>query len=124
MKELFFVYGTLKEGYGNHHYLNDDTVKPLGQFQTEPKFTMLSCGGFPAVMCEGDTTIQGELYETENPDVIRRVYGLEGFTGKKGAAGNWYDVEEIETPHGKASMFVFRKPSDSLRQKIVANGKW
>jgi gamma-glutamylcyclotransferase (GGCT)/AIG2-like uncharacterized protein YtfP len=120
-KVLFCVYGTLKAKYGNNRLLKADGVSFKGTFVTEPKFTMVSCGGFPAVHCEGNTSIECELYEVTNPEVIHRVYSLEGYSGKQGAPNNWYDVEEIDTPHGKASMFVFR---DAIKRPIVESGKW
>lgn len=120
-KVLFCVYGTLKKKYGNHRLLHHDGVEFKGEFKTEPKFTMVSCGGFPAVHCEGNTAIDCELYEVTNPDVINNIYRLEGCTGKQGHPNNWYDIEYVDTPHGQASMFVFR---GAIRRPIVESGKW
>lgn len=120
---LFAVYGTLKEKYGNHRILrNQDGVEFKGNFVTEPKYTMFSLGGFPAVCPEGKTSITCELYEVKNPEVISRVYSLEGYTGVQDHPNNWYDVEKIETPHGEASMFIFKDSPKNC--SVVENGIW
>jgi gamma-glutamylcyclotransferase (GGCT)/AIG2-like uncharacterized protein YtfP len=124
-KVLFCVYGTLKRGYGNYNgLLNRDDVEFLGTFETEPRFTMVSWGGFPAVHCEGDTSIKCEIFATSNRSVINSVNRLEGYTGtpdKEGGKHNWYDVEPIETPYGTALMFVHRGP---VTKRIVKDGNW
>lgn len=119
---IFFVYGTLKQGHGNNRLLNHPDVKFLGEFVTKPEFTMISLGGFPAVLCEGDTPVHGELYETENESVIRRVYSLEGYSGTQHAKNNWYDVETIPTKYGDASMFVFRNADKYKNYERIENG--
>ena len=120
---LFAVYGTLKKGHGNHGRIKGEGVEFMGNFKTEPKFTMESRGGFPAVYCTGDTSINCELYKVSNPLVIRQVYALEGYSGVQGSQENWYDVETIETPFGKASMFVFRNGNPN-KNSIVTSGNW
>lgn len=123
-KVLFFVYGTLLSGCGNNVLLAKPNVKFLGEHITEPKYTMVSCGGFPAVHCQGNTPIKGELYETSDPRVIDRVYSLEGYSGipnKDGGDNHFYDVEFIDTPKGTASMFVFR---GRVSDNIIQSGSW
>lgn len=119
--QVLAVYGTLKRHYHNNRLLQHKGVTFLGEFKTEPRFTMVSCGGFPAVHCTGNTSIQCELYKVKDADVLRNVFRLEGFTGIKDDPGNWYNVEEIKTPHGKALMFVF--PGEPERT-IIQTGNW
>lgn len=120
-KILFAVYGTLKKERGNHGFLSDEGVDFKGNYKTPPNYTMVSCGGFPAVHCEGNTSIVTELYEVTNQDVIKNVFSLEGYSGTQGSSRNWYDVEEIDTPYGKASMFVFR---GKIQRPVVETGNW
>src|SRR5678815_3691587 len=104
----FFVYGTLKRGRGNDHRLGN--AKFLGEFVTPNKYTMHSLGAFPAVSCKGKSSIQGEVYETDDPRIIQSLYRLEGYSGipTKDGGHNMYDLETIDTPYGEANMFVMR----------------
>lgn len=118
---IFAVYGTLKAAYGNHRLLR--TAESLGTFKTEPVYTLFD-GGFPIVEREGSTSIHCELYKTEDPAVIQNVFGLEGCSSQtKGNPNNWYDIDEIDTPHGKAIIFVMDK-GISQRSRIVKSGNW
>lgn len=115
---IFAVYGTLKRGFGNNRLLRDATF--LGTHTTEPKYTMHSAGGFPIVVTGGKTPIKCELFATEDPAVIERVDILEGFNGK-GRNDNWYDRETIETPMGKAEMYVMHTTRHGA---IIEDGEW
>lgn len=115
----FAVYGTLKKGRGNDARLR--STKFLGDHLTEPNYTMYSMGGFPAVVPEGNTSITIEVYETTDEDVINSVNALEGFSGIKNDPRNWYDTETIDTPYGKAEMFIFKT---APARPVVEGGKW
>jgi gamma-glutamylcyclotransferase (GGCT)/AIG2-like uncharacterized protein YtfP len=80
----FFVYGTLKQGYGNNRLL--DTAKFIGPAITNSAAFTLFNGGFPMVRAGGDNHIKGELYETDDPNVIQSLEGVP----------NMYYREEIE----------------------------
>lgn len=79
MKELVFVYGTLKEGRGNHYLLkgakkvgNGVTVKPMFMHGTSiPFVTEHAAKGkkFPVV---------GEVYEVTDEHMMARLDALEG----------------------------------------------
>lgn len=118
---LFAVYGTLKAQYGNNRLLQASGVEFKGEFKTKPDYTMVSCGGFPAVHLGGTTAISCELYKVTNPEVIKRVFGLEGFSGEKDNENNWYDVTNFDTPEGEATMFIFK---GAPKRNIVESGKW
>lgn len=119
---LFFCYGTLKKGYGNHEGRLSD-AKALGEFTTESKYTLFD-GGFPVVEREGNTAVQGELYLSNNPRKIQSVFDLEGCSSQKQHdPSNWYDYDLIETPYGKAVFFVMDKDK-SGRTKVLNSGKW
>jgi gamma-glutamylcyclotransferase (GGCT)/AIG2-like uncharacterized protein YtfP len=119
-KILFATYGTLKVGRGNSYLLND--AKYLGTHQTNADYTMYD-GGYPIVEREGTTPIHIEVYEAKDKETIKNIFSLEGCTGVQGHKRNWYDFDEVDTPFGKAVMFVMDKGKGG-RQKIVANGNW
>jgi gamma-glutamylcyclotransferase (GGCT)/AIG2-like uncharacterized protein YtfP len=70
------VYGTLKKGFGNHRLL--ENAEYLGPAKTTPEYTMLSTGGFPAVIKQGETAITGELYAVTDEE-FARLDSLEGY---------------------------------------------
>lgn len=121
---LFFCYGTLKKGHGNHYHLRD--ARFIGEYVTEPKYTMIGKGrGFPGVLPNGDTAIHGELYETNDPSVVRSVCGLEGCgSGTMGHPNNWYDLEPVPIEDGlTAYMFVWRDAKIN-ESEIIKDGIW
>ena len=119
---LFFVYGTLKANFYNHGRLDRPRVEYLGEFVTEPKYTMVNCGAYPAVLEKGSTGISGELYRTDDPSVVRSVCMLEGFNGIKNHPSNsFYDITEVETPFGTAYMFIFKK---DFNLPVIPTGHW
>lgn len=126
-KKLILCYGTLKSGHHNNTYLKNS--KLLGTFVTEPKFTMISLGGFPAVVERGNTPITGEVYEVSEQD-LPGVYALEGYKGQRDNPENWYNTAEIITDYGVAEMFTMNQLQiespfgKEHNKKIIENGIW
>lgn len=121
MKEkLYLVYGTLRAREGNNAILQHPSVEFLGEVVTEPKFTMVSYGGFPAVIPGGETAIKGEVYKVGSEEVVRRLNMLEGY--REGSSSNFYDVMEIPTEYGVASMYIQHTNRRSL--PIIKSGDW
>jgi gamma-glutamylcyclotransferase (GGCT)/AIG2-like uncharacterized protein YtfP len=83
MKWRVFVYGSLKQGFGNHdHFLTGQEF--LGERITADKdYNMLSYGAYPAAVrvrednLEGGYAIAGELYVVDNV-TLSRLDRLEG----------------------------------------------
>lgn len=125
MKKLFFVYGTLKEGFRFHDRLGNS--KLLGIAETKPEYTMYSLwdGGYPAIIHQGDTSIKGEVYEVSEEETEEALYRLEGFIAPH-HPGNLYETESVETPYGEATLFVYaNKPKlESYGFPIIKDGIW
>lgn len=119
MNKLIAVYGTLKRRHGNHRVMGNS--KFLGEATTEPKFTMYSAGGFPIVSPKGNTKIALEIFEVTSEETLRRIYGLEGYSGVRDSQENWYNTTDVETEWGKAEMFIQEK---ELNRPIVESGIW
>lgn len=120
-KHLVCVYGTLKKNKHNNYLLTTDNNKFLGEYKTEPKFTMYSAGGFPILKPSGNTSINTEVYEVTD-QTLDRLYALEGYSGVRGSINNWYDTMDVETPFGKAMIFVQDKDLNNLQ--IIETGNW
>src|SRR4051795_9213580 len=84
-----FVYGSLRRGESAHPRLSGATL--LARVWTEPRFTLVDMGGYPALVEGGDTAVLGEIYEVDSallmeldayeeaPEVYRRrTLGIAG----------------------------------------------
>lgn len=115
-----FVYGTLKEGFGNHTWYLKNKATKLGEHTTEAKHTMVSLGGFPGVLYgKGITAIKGEVYEVDEA-TSKAIDGLEGYP-------TFYDKVIINTPYGDATMYVLSKAYLSrgfMQMPIIETGDW
>lgn len=114
VKNLVFVYGSLKKNHYNHkNFLGDS--KYLGDASTTPKYTMWSLGGFPAVCVSGKTAIIGEVYEVEL-DVLRRLDLLEGVP-------HFYQRLNVDTPYGEAYIYAMIR-QDARAREPIESGFW
>ena len=64
-----FVYGTLRRGESNHHYLTGAAFVDHGI--TAPEFTMVDFGSYPAIVEGGQTAVVGEVYRVDLPILAR-----------------------------------------------------
>jgi gamma-glutamylcyclotransferase (GGCT)/AIG2-like uncharacterized protein YtfP len=107
-----FVYGTLKKGYQNSYYLKD--AKFLGEFTTDPIFSMYSFGAYPGVSENGNTAIIGEIYEVDKKQ-LASIDCLEWYP-------HYYQRVKIETSFGEVWMYVVNQ--QRCAGKIATNGIW
>ena len=114
-KKLLFVYGSLLSGLHNHALLDNPESTLISYHTTNPEFTLVSLGSYPAVLNEGDTPIRGELYSVSQA-VWEQVERLEGYP-------HYYGAISIPTPYGEARMYVLfdESPDNHL---TVASGDW
>jgi len=123
-KEYYFVYGSLKQGHGNHTILaQSDTAKLVEEATTEPIYTMYSLGFFPGVVEGGDTAIIGEIYEVSDAETKRRLDSLEGYYGPDNPH-NLYNKETIKINKKNVHIYLFNRNMENSTYKIVKTGKW
>lgn len=116
-----FVYGTLKEGYGNHRLIQH--AKKLGNY-TIPAgaYCLLDLGWYPGVVHQHQlgltTPVTGEVYEIDD-NTAGAVDGLEGYP-------DLYSREEIETPYGSAWIYTYNhiRPTVDVNTEVMKNGVW
>jgi gamma-glutamylaminecyclotransferase len=70
-----FVYGTLRQGEGNHRLLA--RARCVGQARTRPEFSFHSLGGFTGMIAGGQQEVLGEVYEVDQY-TLDRLDRLEG----------------------------------------------
>lgn len=115
MSQRVFVYGTLLRGQYNHSRLEQDTTKLLGGHRTDERYTMYSLGGFPAVVCDGGSSIKGEVYEVEESTLYGPLDSLEGYP-------SFYNRMLIPTEYGDAWIY-YMEPVDKILP-VINNGDW
>ena len=119
---LVAVYGTLRNKCANHSVLGDSEC--LGTHRSEKKYSMYGRrAGFP-ILTHGNDSIVYEVYKVENPSILKSLHALEGCTGIPGHPSNWYDLEEIETPHGKAYIYIQPNYNPIDPSSIISTGDW
>lgn len=108
------VYGSLKQGFGNHRLLSNS--KFLGADVIPSGYTMYSLGGFPAIVEGGSNPLLVEVYEVDRNTLIQ-LDGLEGHP-------NWYCRKPLATKYGDAEVYVM--PAHKMRNNthIVEDGIW
>lgn len=99
---LVAVYGTLRKGFGNHRLLKN--AKYLGTFNSEPIYNLHDLGGFPGLKHNGNTSVVMEVYKV-TPEEAYNVDCLEGYNPNE--KPTFYDKEIIETPFGKAGVYIY-----------------
>lgn len=113
---LVAVYGSLRQGMGNHGLLVGVDAAWVGT-QRVAGFDMVSLGGYPAV-CVGEGTILIEVYDiTMRHDLaMARLDRLEGYP-------TFYNRMLIPTAHGDAWIY-FMGPEAIKGRREVPDGDW
>lgn len=113
-----FVYGTLKRGFDNHHFLMGSRF--IGTGRTVEKYAMFVENGIPFVVQDQSVSpIFGELFSVDN-SVLDNLDRLEGHP-------NWYQRREASicldggtSPTVKAWMYFIPHHSG----KLITSGEF
>lgn len=106
------VYGSLRQGMGNHRLLENS--KFLGKDKLDG-FIMYSLGGFPCIRTvfpEGNT-ITVEVYEVDDA-TFERLDRLEGYP-------SFYDRKKVGTQYGEAWIYTIEREKS---RPVVESGDW
>lgn len=108
---LVFVYGTLRQGESNHHYLGN--AQWLGQETLSAQFAMYDVGEYPAIVA-GNQAIIGDVYRVSDV-ILAELDELEEVPFE-------YRREQVMTRLGLAWVYLYQN-SDVL-QVPIASGDW
>ena len=110
---LLLAYGSLRKNYFNSWRLKYSEY--LGDIKTPADYSMLDIGGYPAVLPNGETAIHCEVYKVKRSDFIS-IGRME--------MGAGYIIKAIDTKYGKACLYVFDYPEETVGCREVADGNW
>jgi gamma-glutamylcyclotransferase (GGCT)/AIG2-like uncharacterized protein YtfP len=103
MTDRVFVYGSLRRGQSNAHFL--DHARLLGEHTTAPRFSLHKVFGYPAAVPGGSDALRGEVYEIDM-STLAALDRLEDYP-------DVYQRQRIETAWGDAWIYVMlEKPAD------------
>lgn len=113
------VYGTLKQGNGNHRLLTGATL--LGSDVLRNNWRMYHLGGFPGVKYVPDMgDIHVEVYEVDEA-TFERLDRLEGYNHAAPMHG-LYDRMETMTSFGQAWIYIYN--GYVHKDWLISDGNW
>ena len=122
MSEYVAVYGSLRQGMGNHGIISDNEF--VVQTTLSGGYRMVSLGGFPGVM-ETDkpqSPIIVEVYKVSELRNMQRLDSLEGYRGPH--ANNFYDKKLVTLDNGMQAHIYLLNEEGYGAYPEVSNGDW
>lgn len=123
MAYIVFVYGTLRRGEANHHYLSSSLC--VSDKASAEGWLGDTGNGYPAMVVTGVNTVQGELYEVDER-TLSLLDELEDYYGH-GHSDNEYDRVEISvvTDRGSIKALTYVYATQKLAALLpIPSGDW
>lgn len=120
-KQVVGVYGTLRQGNGNHRLL--ENAQLIGSGFLEESATMYSNGGFPILSFDPEVPrfgpIRVELYEVSDQRTMDRLDSLEGYP-------QWYNrtEREFKLDDGRTMTAWIYHQDKAFELPIIESGDW
>lgn len=108
-----FVYGTLRAGELNESWLGN--ARHCGSAVTQPQFTLVDAGVYPAALDYGCTPIVGDLYEVDAA-IFADLDTLEGYPV-------FYTRRLITTSAGAAWIYLWAATRNRV-WPVIDSGDW
>jgi gamma-glutamylcyclotransferase (GGCT)/AIG2-like uncharacterized protein YtfP len=109
-----FIYGTLRRGGANHAEIAD--LPFLGTVRTAPRYRLVDCGRWPALVEGGDVAVVGELYEA----TAAQLHRLDLFEG----VPHLYLRVDVELEDGTLAVSYGMPPNRVAGKADVPGGDW
>ena len=120
--EYYFVYGTLKRGYGNNRILQmSSTAQFVEEGITSPDFNLFNLGSFPGVTEHGKTAVHGEIWSVSDTTTKNRLDMLEGYR-KDDPTNGLYNKKTILVNDKQVNIYLInRQPNQNNK---INTGIW
>jgi gamma-glutamylaminecyclotransferase len=125
-KKLYvFVYGSLKNGFYNHHVLEGAEFITNLTLSRRFGFAMVDVGAYPALVMndEHKTQILGEVYKI-NEKIFDRLDGLEGYPEYYSRLLLTGEIEKMLGADSKCWVYYWNHFVESPHTKWVETGEW
>ncbi|MBU9713431.1 gamma-glutamylcyclotransferase family protein [Evansella tamaricis] len=118
-----FVYGTLRKGEVNHHFLTSANLLSDEAWTTG---TLYDTGlGYPALLEKGTDHIYGEIYEVDD-EVLASLDVLEGY--EVDGSENLYERKKIllnnDNEHTEAFTYYISPQNENMLLTKIESGDW
>lgn len=117
MKILVAVYGTLRRGLWNHHWM--EGAQLLGSDRLR-EITLYDLGPYPGAVKQPSGGVEVEVYAV-SPEKLRQLDILEGHIESEPESG-LYDREIMATCHGPAWVYLYNH--DVAECPAIREGPW
>ncbi|MGH0432329.1 gamma-glutamylcyclotransferase family protein [Bacillus hominis] len=116
-----FVYGTLRKGQTNAHYMQGATCIAEEAWVYGKLFDTNE--GYPAMICLSEEKVYGEVYEVDD-EVLQKLDGLEEYTGN--AETDLYDriTQTAYFADKEIHVYVYVAQDKEILKKIIDSGDW
>lgn len=111
------VYGTLKKGLSNHHYMK--TARFLGEDQLH-NLVLCDLGPYPGARLEPSAGITLEVYEVDS-QTLAQLDILEDIDERNSTQG-LYHRRQMNTRHGKAWVYLYNQSTAGC--PVIRQGGW
>tara|TARA_R100000781_G_scaffold94684_2_gene59007 strand:+ start:3216 stop:3812 length:597 start_codon:yes stop_codon:yes gene_type:complete len=108
-----FVYGTLKMGGHNHHYLKDSKFVQHFLF---PELTLIETGyGFPAAIMNEGSSVYGEIYQINNKTLLNldRLEGEGSLYFRKERSITLEDLRGV-----RVKVYIWGRPTHHIEESL------
>jgi gamma-glutamylcyclotransferase (GGCT)/AIG2-like uncharacterized protein YtfP len=109
-----FVYGSLLSGERHHDQLGASRL--LGPATTEPVYTLVDLGPYPALLEGGATSVAGEIYEVDGA-VLAALDDFEGHPDE-------YRRRPVRLVGGDPAETYVLPPEKAPHARVIASGSW
>lgn len=119
-----FVYGTLKQGYGNHRVMEMSGGRFLYRAMTEIEFDLISLGGFPG-MIPGEHRVLGEVYEVDRIGPLDSLEGHPSFYRRTPITVSPLDISHVRDRNPvEVLAYIYQRRQDGrgTDRDITVNG--
>jgi len=114
MSRCLIVYGTLLEREPNHGMMKG--ARFVRRARTEPRFTLIDLGPFPALFEGGATAVEGEVYEVTD----EHLAALDRFEG----VPRLYERIAVRLEDGDMVEGYVQRGRSHRARDVIASGDW
>jgi gamma-glutamylcyclotransferase (GGCT)/AIG2-like uncharacterized protein YtfP len=115
------VYGTLRRGQTNAHYMQGATCIADRAWTYGKLFDTNE--GYPAMICSNEEKVYGEIYKV-NDEVLHKLDELEEYTGN--AETDLYDriAQTVYAGNREIHAYVYIAQDKKMLKKVIDSGDW